>query len=119
MTEQRRRRNDYNPEDSFIKKMEKSKAVDIALRIVMTLALGGGAGFAVTERKETQTTQAVGDVSNMKLDLELFRKDYAEFRQRNRERNAEREIEMGKLRDRILILETIQARLESQVRRRN
>lgn len=106
MSEPRRRRNDYDPEASLIKRLEKSRMADLIARIVVTLIVGGGAGFAITEKKQIDTTNAVTDVSNMKREYDLFVKDYGEFRERNRERNRDRDEQMSKLRDRILILET-------------
>jgi len=99
----RRRRGEVEWEDpkelSMIRKLENSKIADVIIRIVITLAMGGGAAFAVSEKKGIDTTNAVAELATLKA-------DYDEFRKRNRERNQQRDLDYVALRDRVLILET-------------
>lgn len=93
---------------TLFEKVSKSNTGDLAIRAVLAIALGGGAGYIGHERKDIDVTNVESSLTNLKA-------DYSEYRTRSRERNEKRDAEVQALKDRILVLETNLIHLERRI----
>jgi uncharacterized protein HemX len=103
MPETRRRHDDVRPEDSVISKITKSKTGDLLIRAVITVIIGGGAGFAVHEKKDIETQNLATELQEQKTALAEFRRTYY---QREREERKEHDALMQAARERLVAIET-------------